>query len=289
MFGIVALACTLVCTVAASQNIRETHKATPFGYVHRDCYHVVPSGSHLKRDLQRGDMIVDDEQGRTIRRLPRCVAENAFVSKKRALGNYTNSHFGTYDGWLAYTTFENKPGINTFLGTFSVPDAPAYEPEELFIFTGLQSDDWIPLLSQPPPNFDIIQPVLQSPADSGAAWSARSWFVSLDVGAVASQEIAFDEGDIVFGNMTQTGAQRWFINSVNPRTKKQTYITTSHARLALQPWSYTTVEVMLLFSGCFLVVRLSVSCRRRWLRSATVVMAAAVIYQPSRACSTRSR
>jgi len=246
---------SILVAVAVAVNIRDTHKATPFGYVHRDCYHTVPSGSHLVRDIKHGGMFVQNEEGAKTGYLPRCTVPNAFVSKKVAHGNATGgNHFGTrlgsYDGWLAYTTYENKPGIDTFLGTFNVPDAPAYEPEELYIFTGLQDDDWVPLLSQPPPNFDIIQPVLQSPADSGDAWSAKSWFVTLDIGAIASQEIAFNEGDIVFGNMTKTGATSWFINSVNTRTKKQTYITTSHARLASQPWAFTTVECYGCEGGC---------------------------------------
>lgn len=99
-----------------------------------------------------------------------------------------------------------------------MPDEPADDPTALFIFTGLQDDDWIPLLSQPPANFDIIQPVLQYPAQSGQGWSARSWFVTLDIGAVASDEIAFRQGDVVFGNMTKTGPSQYFIDSVNTRT-----------------------------------------------------------------------
>jgi len=230
-------------------NIRDTHKATPFGYVHRDCYHVVPSGSQLMRDAE--GMRVHNEQGVQIGRLPFCTAPNAFVSARAGRNNNTaNNGFGTYDGWLSYTTFQHTAGIDTFIGSFSVPDAPYDEPQELYIFTGLQDDDWIPLLSPPPPNFDIIQPVLQYPADSGATWSAKSWFVTLDIGAIASQEIAFDEGDIVFGNMTKTGSNSWFINSVNQRTKQQTYITTSHARLALQPWAFTTVECYGCDGGC---------------------------------------
>jgi hypothetical protein len=40
----------------------------------------------------------------------------------------------------------------------------------LYLFTGLQNVDWIPIVDPTPEAFDIIQPVLQYPADSGYGW-----------------------------------------------------------------------------------------------------------------------
>ena len=48
-------------------------------------------------------------------------------------------------------------GISQFVGNFSVPDKPQNDPEELYIFTGLQNVDWIPIVDPEPPVFDIIQ------------------------------------------------------------------------------------------------------------------------------------
>jgi hypothetical protein len=46
--------------------------------------------------------------------------------------------------------------------------------------------------------------------------------VTLDVGTIASDEIDFKAGDVVFGNMTKLShaQSKWFIDSVNVRTKK---------------------------------------------------------------------
>ena len=48
------------------------------------------------------------------------------------------------------------------LSTNSVPNAPQNDPEVLYIFTGLQNVDWIPIVDPEPPVFDIIQVVKQT-------------------------------------------------------------------------------------------------------------------------------
>lgn len=86
---------------------------------------------------------------------------------------------------------------------------------------------------------------LQYPADTGNGWSVKSWWVTLDVGAMATTEVALNPGDGVFGNMTRTGAGRWFIDSVNTRTGQHTGLTTPRSivdRLRVQPWAYITAE-----------------------------------------------
>jgi len=86
--------------------------------------------------------------------------------------------------------------------------------------------------------------VTQYPGDNGNYWSVKSWWVTLDVGAMASAEVQLEVGDLVFGNMTKTGEQEWFINSVNTRTGDATPITASGIgdRLRSQPWAYVTLE-----------------------------------------------
>lgn len=42
-----------------------------------------------------------------------------------------------YDGWLAYTaTKATGPAYDSFLGSFSTPDAPKEVPQVLYLFTG---------------------------------------------------------------------------------------------------------------------------------------------------------
>jgi hypothetical protein len=81
-----------------------------------------------------------------------------------------SNNLGDYDGWLAYTTYEAPTDIDSFLGYFSVPDEPQNDPEVLYLFTGLQNVNWIPLVDPEPSVFDIIQPVLQYPGDDGDYW-----------------------------------------------------------------------------------------------------------------------
>jgi hypothetical protein len=97
-----------------------THVPTPYGYLHRDCYHEVPSGAQLVR-APEGGVIVRDRSGKRLGQIPACTVPSPFITK----ANFnSSSNLGTYNGWLAYTTYNNKPGIDTFLGTFSVPDEP---------------------------------------------------------------------------------------------------------------------------------------------------------------------
>ncbi len=113
----------------------------------------------------------------------------------------------------AYLYYSTR--FDAFLGAFSVPAAPARVPQLLYIFTGLQNKDWIPKVDPESAGagFDIIQPVLQYPGDNGLYWSVKSWYVTLDDGAVFSPERRVAPGDVIFGNMTKTGPQTWFIDS----------------------------------------------------------------------------
>jgi len=78
--------------------------------------------------------------------------------------------------------------------------------------------------------------------------SVKSWWVTLDVGALYSNEIVVQPGDAIFGNMTRlSGGSAWFIDSVVQSTGKHTSIKATanqmgNNRLANQPWAYVTLE-----------------------------------------------
>jgi len=157
--------------------------------------------------------------------------------------NNLNRRGNDYDGWLAYTTYHDPAGFSSFLGYFSVPQAPQNTPDVLYLFTGLQNVDWIPLVDPEPPVFDIIQPVLQYPGDAGNYWSVKSWYVTLDTGAINSAEIEVASGDNIFGNMTNIGPENWYIGGTSSQTGQTSAITVRHKqRLTSQPWAYNTLE-----------------------------------------------
>merc|ERR1712167_187457 len=95
----------------------------------------------------------------------------------------------------------------------------------------------------PTKDFDIIQPVLQYPADDRSnSWSVKSWYVTVNNGAYYSPDMKVSVGDNIFGNMTRLGAEQWLVDSVSHLTGKHTTIRPSNPRLASQPWAYNTVE-----------------------------------------------
>lgn len=148
-------------------------------------------------------------------------------------------------------------GFDAFTGLFSTPSLPSSQPDVLYLFPGLQNIDWIPIVDPlPTGDFDIIQPVIQFPGDQGNYWSVKSWWVTLDVGAMASNEVQLLPGDKVFGNMTKTGTDAWFINSVNTRTSQATSIIASGigSRLKSQPWAYGAFQLTTCMH-CLLVCR----------------------------------
>jgi len=143
-----------------------------------------------------------------------------------------------------------QQGIGKFLGYFSVPDNPQNDPEVLYLFTGLQNVDWIPIVDPTPPVFDIIQPVLQYPGDNGNYWSVKSWYVTLNSGVLYSREIQTQTGDKIFGNMTQIGTDTWYIGGTSQKSGQTTEITVSRNRLVSQPWAYNTLECYGCSGGC---------------------------------------
>jgi hypothetical protein len=69
-------------------------------------------------------------------------------------------------------------------------------------------------------------------------------YVSLDDGALQTDELKLSVGDVVFGNMTQTDAAtgQWFIGSLSQRTGQSTNLNVARPRLKAQPWAYNTLE-----------------------------------------------
>jgi len=206
---------------------------TPYGPIPSRCVTRLPqSGAVIQGEDEKGMLRIDIE-GQESLLIPPCKGWTPQRKRKNPAPN-------TYDGWLAYTSFQNPTSFTTFLGYFSVPDEPQQEPQVLYVFTGLQNVDWIPIVDPPPSEFDIIQPVLQYPGDYGNYWSVRSWYVTLSHGVQVSDEIQVATGDNVFGNMTSLGGNSWYIaGTVGSKT---TDITVTHSVLASQPWAYTTIE-----------------------------------------------
>ena len=95
--------------------------------------------------------------------------------------------------------------------------------------------------------FDIIQPVLQYPGSTPKTWGVRSWYVTVNAGALQSTMLDTEQGDSVFCNMTRTGPESWFIGSkLNSGKETNQRVTAFHPgaakRLKVQPWAYITLE-----------------------------------------------
>jgi len=139
--------------------------------------------------------------------------------------------------------------LQVFLGCFSVPDAPATSNDQtLFMFTGLQNENWIPGPNSPPApdDFEIIQPVLQwgsSAGGGGPYWTLASWYVTVYNGFLISDLISVNAGDIIFGNMTLIGPSTWFISGVPQSSGLPTSLTATKKNLKVNPWAYCTLEV----------------------------------------------
>jgi len=212
---------------------------TPSGVFPAECVHSIPSGATMERNPATGRLHVSLADGTLHAILPKCE------SGARA------SLPSDYDGWEAYTAYndpQNKT-FDSFLGYFSVPDKPKQTPQVLYIFTGLQNFDWIPRHDpeRQSAGFDIIQPVLQYPCDYDLEWCIKSWYVTLDDGAIASDPVKVNAGDLIFGNMSRIGSDAWYIGcyGVSPSGQKTVETVTTvkgRTRLTSQPWAYNTLE-----------------------------------------------
>lgn len=224
------------------ETLNRAYSPTPGGaYVRKDCIYTIPSGSSV--EVVDGAFHVTEQGAAQAYALPRCRANATHPIMARALP-------ADYDGWLAYVAYNISGTFDTFTGYMSTPDVAKSTPQILYLFTGLQNKDWVPLHDPESQGegFDILQPVLQYPGDFGKYWSVKSWYVTIDAGAVSSSELRLETGDRVFGNMTRLDGTKWLVDSVTP-SNKHTSITPSHERLTTQPWAYNVMEAYGV-SGC---------------------------------------
>jgi len=239
--GFVAVLLVLWFSVCESIPIKKingkTFALTPVGLVPASCVTELPqNGAHVRQDSS-GSLHADihsTESDQLIDSFKIPLCEESILTK----GPFPPD----YDGWLAYTSFNNEQPLTSFLGSFSVPDTPSSNPDILYVFTGLQNVDWVPKVDPIPTKFDIIQPVLQYPGDEGNYWSVKSWYVTVRDGVQVTKELKLDVGDVVFGNMTMTGNDTWFIGSTSTKTGQSVSLSATHEVLKSQPWAYTTVE-----------------------------------------------
>jgi len=237
---VVFFAVQIALSVQVGTKVDKGYVNTPIGRLPPHCVHTVRSGSEIY-ETEKGVVIIKHPSHEPYT-LPPCSVRTSLIKKKPAPFEY--------DGWLAYTTFQYPAGINTFVGYFTVPNDPQNDPEVLYIFTGLQNVDWIPIVDPEPPVFDIIQPVLQFPGDNGNYWSVKSWYVTLNSGVINSDEIEVAAGDNILGVMNKTAVTTWYIGGTSSQTGQTTQITVTKNRLALQPWAYNTLECYGCGGGC---------------------------------------
>jgi hypothetical protein len=219
--------------------LHKYYRQTPIGYVLKECVHDVPNGAKVV--VKSESFQVTNWNGETVE-FAKCVGKHSKlpIILQQSSGDKFPSD---YNGWLAYAAFNSSRGFSAFLGNFSVPDRPEEVPDVLYLFTGLQNKDWVPLVDpeKDGAGFDIIQPVLQYPCGQ-LEWCVRSWYVTLDGGVMVSDPLIAQPGDTIYGNMTKIGKDEWFVGSTVLSSHKTTFIRVSHERLSEQLWAYTTLE-----------------------------------------------
>jgi len=239
----------LVSTVAASFS----YTRTPFGHFLSSCVHEVPEGSHLSHN-DDGTTMVTSMSGKVIDTIPACDTQNSTLPMR--LPSAASAVQGTplppdYDGWLQYTAVNVSKlglegGFDAFTNVMSVPDVPEEEADQLFLFPGLQNIDWIPKVDPEPTRdnpFDILQPVLQYPGKLlSRTWELKSWYVTVNSGAIYSTGLEVQAGDAILCNMTRTGAEAWDVIGTLKSSGKATTQSATNSRLKLQPWAYNTLE-----------------------------------------------
>lgn len=215
---------------------------TPFGARPARCVHHVRAHElvHIEGGVER---VVDLRTG-VARVVPPCT-ESPTERKERAARR-------EYDGWLAYTAYNTSDpqGFTRFDGDFSVPNDPKYPAEVLYVFTGLQNVDWIPIVDPEPPVFDIIQPVLQY---SWLGWEVSNWYVTLNSNTYQSDLIDTNAGSTITSYMAQNAsdAGAWKVFAADKTSGRSTTLNVRNAeRLTVQPWAYTTIECYGCGGGC---------------------------------------
>lgn len=232
------------------------YERTPFGHVLAHCLHEVPNGA-VSREMANGTTQVTAPDG-TVIYIPKCDTRGGLDAVLlRTDPSVMTAHADglppDYDGWLQYTALNVtrlglQSGFDAFTNVMSVPDKPKRAAQMLYFFPGLQNRDWIPKVDPEPTSstpFDIVQPVLQYSASlfGSGAWAVKSWYVTVNAGALYSKAISVEAGDAILCNMTRTGPTSWLVSAaLKSDPSKTTVQTANHERLRLQPWAYNTVE-----------------------------------------------
>jgi len=237
---------SLLAIFVAYISAEPKYMRTPYGLVWSECRYSMESGSHIDTS-DDGKTTIHHLDGR-VQHISPCP-----MPLKPMVNDGSKKRQGASDGWQVWSAYnnENNKTFSSFIGNFNVPQAPSNWDGAgvLFMFTGLQNDNWIPTPnspSNPPPGFDIIQPVLQYGAAAngqGNYWSLASWYVTLDENVFYSNSENVNVGDNIFGNMTMVNATSWYIGSYDVTSDKTVEITINDPRLYTQPWAYCTLEV----------------------------------------------
>jgi len=215
---------------------------TPYGKGWSECGYEIESGSTIKTD-ESGKTTIFHANG-DIQELTHCA--------KPFIGKDSKKRDSPNDGWQVWASYnnENNATFTQFLGNFNVPTAPSNWDGGgvLFMFTGLQNDNWIPLPTEQgaPVDFEIIQPVLQygvSENGGGSYWTLSSWYVTVDENVLWSTPLTVSSGDSIFGNMTRINDTAWYIGSLDMNGNQMTEIVVDDPRLVSNPWAYCTLEV----------------------------------------------
>jgi len=238
----------LLCAICANaMPNRDLYTKTPFGHILTHCTHEVPENSHLVAQEDGSTKVLTEAGQQYV--IPACDTRNGTLSVRLSRPLPPD-----YDGWLQYTAVNVSKlgltgGFDAFTNLMSVPDKPKQAADQLFLFPGLQNIDWIPKVDPEPTEsnpFDIIQPVLQYPSSSffhSKEWELKSWYVTVNSGAIYSSGVNVDAGDSILCNMTRTGEDSWVVigtlNGGKGKTQRQS---ATNARLKLQPWAYNTLE-----------------------------------------------
>jgi len=247
MFSYILFIVVYICTYVTTSTKNDV-VLTPFGWWPHSCVHGVESGSEIVNEQDY--FLVKHPLNNVVAKIDRCDINTIKQAQHNNNGN-ENVNAIDGDGWQVYVKQDVGSTVSALLGDWIVPANPSKSGQTLFTFTGLQNIDWVPPNPPPTESFDIIQPVLQygvSDAGGGSYWSIASWYVTLGRDVVYSKLQKVDAGDRLFGNMTKTGDDTWFINAVDLTSKVSSYISVTKSVLTSQPWIYVTLEVYDVFA-----------------------------------------
>jgi len=242
------LVLVLIALVYASEQ-EHHYLRTPLGLGWSNCQYRLNDGDHISTDDWGTTTVIGKDGRETI--YPPCDMDFIPRVANRGVESMDKRDYPG-EGWQVWASYNNVDNetFTGFLGNFNVPQDPANWDEGgiLYMFTGLQNDNWIPYPGNgsAPQAFEIIQPVLQygeTPAGGGNYWAMANWYVTVYSNFFYSNPFQVTAGDNIFGNMTALNETTWFIGSIDTTSKQSSSITVTEANLVTNPWAYMTLEV----------------------------------------------